>query len=204
MVDTAEEFYSKHVEDFVDEHSPENWSEELREMLEKFSTEMEGKNVLDAGCGPGFISDFLSRRGANVTGIDVSREMIEYAKENMEGRFLRKDIRELDLEEESFSGVWCGAAVFLLEGEEEIEQVLSDFRQLLKTGGLLYIDFKLGGGKTVKQKWSGEVSEYRISEEEAGDLLEDQGFNILKVEEFENSKGVQYLDYLCRVKDAES
>jgi 2-polyprenyl-6-hydroxyphenyl methylase/3-demethylubiquinone-9 3-methyltransferase len=30
----------------------------------------QGKNVLDLGCGGGFMSEALSRRGANVIGID--------------------------------------------------------------------------------------------------------------------------------------
>lgn len=39
-----------------------------------------GLNTLDAGCGSGYVSRILADRGARVTGIDVSRRMIELAK----------------------------------------------------------------------------------------------------------------------------
>lgn len=42
------------------------------------------KRVLDAGCGYGFYSILLAKRGAMVTGIDISEKMIALAKNNAE------------------------------------------------------------------------------------------------------------------------
>ena len=39
------------------------------------------KNVLDAGCGDGYLSRILSELGAQVIGVDASYKMIEYANE---------------------------------------------------------------------------------------------------------------------------
>ena len=36
--------------------------------------------VLDLGCGPGYLTDFLHQLGARVTGIDVVPEFIEHAR----------------------------------------------------------------------------------------------------------------------------
>ncbi|XP_039751549.1 ubiquinone biosynthesis O-methyltransferase-like [Pararge aegeria] len=47
---------------------------------EKFSTCLKGKKILDVGCGPGLLSEGLAKLGAEVTGIDANRELIEMAK----------------------------------------------------------------------------------------------------------------------------
>ena len=41
---------------------------------------LEGIKILDVGCGGGIYSESLARTGANVTGIDVSSELITIAK----------------------------------------------------------------------------------------------------------------------------
>jgi ubiquinone/menaquinone biosynthesis C-methylase UbiE len=40
-----------------------------------------GKQILDLGCGEGFNTRIMARRGAKVTGIDFAEKMIAYARE---------------------------------------------------------------------------------------------------------------------------
>ncbi|CAH2234768.1 jg25980 [Pararge aegeria aegeria] len=47
---------------------------------EKFSTCLKGKKILDVGCGPGLLSEALAKLGAEVTGVDTNRELIEMAQ----------------------------------------------------------------------------------------------------------------------------
>jgi len=42
--------------------------------------DVRGKKVLDAGCGEGYNTRILARQGALMTGIDISKEMIGYAR----------------------------------------------------------------------------------------------------------------------------
>ena len=42
-----------------------------------------GARILDVGCGPGWLSEFLARCGYEVTGIDISEDMIEIARERV-------------------------------------------------------------------------------------------------------------------------
>lgn len=42
--------------------------------------EVNGKTVLDAGCGPGAYTEWLTERGASVTAVDYSKEMISIAR----------------------------------------------------------------------------------------------------------------------------
>ncbi len=50
-----------------------------------------GKRVLDVGCGAGSTSRALSALGADVTGVDVSSDLLELAKENKTERYILAD-----------------------------------------------------------------------------------------------------------------
>jgi len=60
-------------------------NEELALCLRTFAHVVEllqlavGAEVLDVGCGPGWLSEFLARCGYRVTGIDISPDMVEIA-----------------------------------------------------------------------------------------------------------------------------
>ncbi len=43
-------------------------------------TDLRGKDVIELGCGTAYISAWLARRGANVTGVDNSREQLKTAR----------------------------------------------------------------------------------------------------------------------------
>ncbi|XP_076232831.1 ubiquinone biosynthesis O-methyltransferase, mitochondrial-like isoform X2 [Calliopsis andreniformis] len=50
--------------------------------IESTHLPLEGLKILDVGCGGGFLTEPLARMGAQVTGIDVSKELIKIAKEH--------------------------------------------------------------------------------------------------------------------------
>jgi SAM-dependent methyltransferase len=62
---------------------------ELQECLRTFSHVVDAlglglrAKILDVGCGPGWLSEFLARSGYDVTGIDVSEDMVEIARERI-------------------------------------------------------------------------------------------------------------------------
>jgi SAM-dependent methyltransferase len=45
--------------------------------------EVDGKRVLDAGCGPGVYAEWLAEHGAEVVALDVSPKMVQLAKERL-------------------------------------------------------------------------------------------------------------------------
>src|SRR5436305_14463130 len=46
-----------------------------------------GQDVLDAGCGEGYLSRILANRGARVTGVDLAPRLVELARgKDPEGR----------------------------------------------------------------------------------------------------------------------
>ena len=47
----------------------------------KFTGDLKGKAVLDAGCGEGYNTRLLARSGAQMVGIDISRRLIQLARQ---------------------------------------------------------------------------------------------------------------------------
>ena len=48
--------------------------------------DVRGKDILDAGCGPGWYTDWPVRNGAHVVAIDCSSRMVRLADERLGGR----------------------------------------------------------------------------------------------------------------------
>ena len=90
----------------------------------------EGQRVLDAGCGTGYGSAELAQSAAEVTGVDISSDAIEYAVANypIPGlRFLESSCTAVPFPDESFD---------LLVAFEVIEH-LTDYRAFLDECGRL-------------------------------------------------------------------
>jgi len=90
------------------------------------------------GCGGGLLTESLSRLGAQVTGIDLSQEILELAKMHAAQQSLDVDYRYMNAEQLSeerpntFDVVTC---MEVLEHIPEPEQVVSACSRLLKPGG---------------------------------------------------------------------
>ena len=79
----------KYVRDQVDQH----WKAD-----ECSRRPLEGKRVLDVGCGAGLLAEPLARLGARVTGIDAAPEVIAVARDHAAGQGLEIDYRAGDVQ----------------------------------------------------------------------------------------------------------
>ncbi|MEO0356807.1 MAG: magnesium protoporphyrin IX methyltransferase [Pseudomonadota bacterium] len=52
-------------------------------MLSRLPIDLSGQRVLDAGCGTGLMTEELARRGAQVTAIDISPNLIDIARKRI-------------------------------------------------------------------------------------------------------------------------
>lgn len=102
--------------------------------------EVAGKTVLDLGCGEGGYARELARRGAAVTGVDGSAQLIHVARERSatEGvvvRFLHANANALDdLEAGRFDVV---VAAMSLMDVEDYAGAIAEVRRVLRSGGEL-------------------------------------------------------------------
>ena len=101
--------------------------------------DVEGKHVLDAGCGPGVYTEWVVECGAaRVVALDVSPRMVESARKRLTGRaeIVRADLAEsFDfLESISFDIVLSALA---LDYVEDWSRVFREFHRVLRGPGVL-------------------------------------------------------------------
>ncbi len=104
--------------------------------MEVLVSDCSGKLVLDAGCGNGYYSNWLKKRGAKVIGVDGSAEMIKIAKQKYPDiKFEVQDLMDKsNFKDSSFDLV---LANMLLMHMQKIDTFLADAKRLLKPGGHL-------------------------------------------------------------------
>lgn len=106
--------------------------------------DVEGKTVLDYGCGLGDNSVLLASRGAKVVGVDISPELIELAQKRLDqhnlgeqSEFRIGSAHELPLEDESVDVVFGMAILHHLDLKISSEEV---FRILKKGGRAIFLE----------------------------------------------------------------
>jgi SAM-dependent methyltransferase len=164
--------------------------------------EVNGKRVLDAGCGSGVYSEWLLGRGAEVVALDASPRMVALAKERTGGR---AKVRVADvgapldfLDSASFDIV---LSPLMLEYIRDWRAAFAEFHRVLVSGGHLVVSithpffdfayFKSGSyfeTELVSSEWSGfgrriRMPSYRRSLEETLNPFGESGFLIQYVVE---------------------
>ncbi|HEX7313215.1 MAG TPA: methyltransferase domain-containing protein [Pyrinomonadaceae bacterium] len=106
------------------------------------------RRILDVGCGSGWLSEYFARLGYDVTGLDISPDLIEVASERvakvpygadhetpLRCRFLVHDVEGAPLEEQ-FDAVVCYDSLHHFEDERA---VIKNLASMTKYGGSLFI-----------------------------------------------------------------
>lgn len=106
-------------------------------LIFKHLPSLQGKNLLDLGCGTGLYSIRALEKGAIVTGIDISEKMLSLAQEkvktlSLQINFVLGDMEHLPFNNDSFDVV---LSVTSLEFSKNPEMVLREILRVLKKGG---------------------------------------------------------------------
>lgn len=111
----------------------EVWKQSLLSKLPNIN----GKDVLDVACGTGLLSIKLSDNGAHVYGIDITEDMLKYAKQRFSdqgrtGEFQIASANELPYPNEMFDAVVsCYVPKYC-----DVEQHVAESYRVLKPGGV--------------------------------------------------------------------
>jgi len=107
----------------------------------KFIGSLEGKAVLDAGCGEGYNTRILARSGARVTGVDISPRMVELARQEEQREPLGIRYEVTSFSELSFFGDASFDVVvstMALMDSPDFEGALKEFYRVLRKKGRLF------------------------------------------------------------------
>lgn len=127
-----------------------------------------GTRVLDVACGTGVMFPYYTARGAEVTGIDISPEMVKIAKLNFpEVKTLCADATEISFDE-SFDAVMVYNAFPHFPDPREAIRTLS---RHLKAGGVLTVAHGMGRDM-INRHHEGAASKVSLGLMEAKELAE--------------------------------
>ena len=98
-----------------------------------------GEKILDVGCGDGFYTERIARKGAEATGIDIRKKAIMRARNRAPGRklyFMEMNAEGLDFPENHFDKI---ISFCVIEHLQDDEKTLRQIARLLKPGGRLFL-----------------------------------------------------------------
>ncbi len=114
-----------------------------------------GETVLDLGCGPGQVGEYLGRRGIRMVGIDLAFQMLLVARQRTGNRCLAVgDMRSIPLRTASLSAVVAFYSVHHLP-RPALRTALAEIRRVLKPAGLLVIATHLGESEVYTNTFLG-------------------------------------------------
>ena len=103
--------------------------------------EIQGKSVIDMGCGGGILTESLARAGAIVTGIDMGDDVIHVAKQHAEQSALSihyEQIRSEDFAKMHLNQFDVVTCMEMLEHVPDPNAIIQAAAQLVKPNGLIF------------------------------------------------------------------
>ena len=112
----------------------------LNPCIEQLLGDVRGKRLLDAGCGEGYLSRYYARKGASVTGIDLSERLIATSRRLTEREETTIEYRVADIcHLESISDLEFDIVLanLVLLNVPCYKEALREFYRVLRRGGHL-------------------------------------------------------------------
>ena len=131
-------------------------------------------DILDFGCGPGRDLNVFKQMGHRPTGLDGSKEFCKMTQQLSKFPILHQKFLHLELEDNSFDGVFANASLFHVPSLE-LSRVLKEIHSALRKGGILFSSNPRGS----TEGWQGQRYGHYMEFEESQIYLKQNGFKIL-------------------------
>ncbi|OEH93677.1 class I SAM-dependent DNA methyltransferase [Bacillus solimangrovi] len=121
----------------------DDWLKLTRRMADQYG--ISGNRLLDLACGTGELSIRLSKQGWNVSGVDLSDDMLAVAQEKAVHEkqiidFFKQDMRQLTgFNPFDLIVIYCDSLNYL-EAEEDVKRAFINIHSFLKEDGLFMFD----------------------------------------------------------------
>ena len=174
VINDYDDIAKEYAEEFFEDTSDNKY-------IDAFLESLQGTKILDAGCGNGKDCKYISEKGFDINGIDLSVGMLNIAKEKVpNGKFEIMDITDITYPEDSYDGIISNCSLFHIP-VEELPKTLESFRKILKPNGKLLLILQEGTGEMmVEEPYRPGVHIYMnyFSTEQIQELLYEYGFEI--------------------------
>lgn len=110
--------------------------------------------ALDLGAGTGFFTELLASRYQQVIGLDISKKMLNYAKDNRDNTiyWLEADAYKIPLQDKSIDLVYSN---LMIQWCDPLNLVLNEVMRVLKPGGLFVFSTLIDGTLfELKSAWA--------------------------------------------------
>jgi len=105
---------------------------------------LKGKEILEIGCGGAQCSVFFAKQGAKVTGIDISKEQLKFARKLIEKNKVKVDLIQgsfQDLRKIKSSSKDIVFSAYALQYSPDLLSVFRQVMKILRKGGLFVFSF---------------------------------------------------------------
>ncbi|UBU13778.1 class I SAM-dependent DNA methyltransferase [Nonomuraea gerenzanensis] len=132
--------------------------------------------VVEAGCGPGYMTAHLRDLGLDAYGVDLSPALLDIARKDHPGlRFELGSMGELDVPDGELGGLLSWYSI-IHTPPAELPPYFAEFRRVLAPGGYLLLGFFESEGDPVTEFDHKVAPAYRWPIDELADLGRKEGF----------------------------
>jgi SAM-dependent methyltransferase len=109
---------------------------------EALLTQYHCQSVLEIGCGTGQLGSRFLDAGFQYQGLDISAEMLAFARENIPTALLhQQDMRNIQLPDRFDAAIITARSIAYLLHNEDLIQAFQSIKKILNPGGLLIFDY---------------------------------------------------------------
>jgi len=110
-------------------------------------------HVVELGCGPAHVAAYIASRGVNISGLDLSPQMVEQAHRLFPTvEVVVGDMLALPFADRSLAGVIAFYSIIHFD-DDQLVKAFSEMARVLRTGGLVALAFHVGDEVVHRDQW---------------------------------------------------